>query len=507
MKKTKKIIIVCIVIALLIALIFFLRSYISKNKVVGVDRVEMYANTWSSTDESGYGQIIDGGSQEIILSATSLIDKVYVKQGDKVKKDDPIIKYDTTQNKINIESKRIQYEMSKNNLNKAIEKLAYYKTFKPYVEPEIVHINTIPFVEDSGDAVSGTGTLEDPYVFNLDYSSKISGAYLQTLYNTFFVRFDIYYSMPGYSSVKIATLNIKNEEGTLSTASELSISEYINVNEVSGLVTLTGKTLKYCEFNQLANDIYVPEKEIPYEESLTEKEIKELIQSQEQMISELNIAVAQAKLDYQRASSTSEDGIIKATNDGVVTFVSDNKYDYSSPYIIISSSDKYTIQTTINEYRLANYSIGDTFEITMWSNGMTYTATITSISNFPTQDNYSYSYGNSASNYEVHAELDCQDELRSWDGGEIKFPSSASKALFSLESCFVRKEDGKYYVLVENENNRIEKRYVEIGRLINSGYYTEIIDGLNLDDYIAFPYGSDAVVGAKADHNKEVYSW
>ena len=62
-------------------------------------------------------------------------------------------------------------------------------------------------------------------------------------------------------------------------------------------------------------------------------------------------------------------------------------------------------------------------------------------------------------------------------------------------------------MLVAGENDRLEKRYVEVGRTLYGGYMVEIYSGLSLDDYIAFPYGKNGVPGAKADRESEVMSW
>ena len=62
-------------------------------------------------------------------------------------------------------------------------------------------------------------------------------------------------------------------------------------------------------------------------------------------------------------------------------------------------------------------------------------------------------------------------------------------------------------MLAADEDDRLYRKYVEIGRILYGGWSLEITGGLSLDDYIAFPYGKNAVEGARADRDAEVYKW
>ncbi|MDR9824731.1 hypothetical protein RCJ22_03815, partial [Vibrio sp. FNV 38] len=56
-------------------------------------------------------------------------------------------------------------------------------------------------------------------------------------------------------------------------------------------------------------------------------------------------------------------------------------------------------------------------------------------------------------------------------------------------------EDGERYVFVAGEEGKLEKRRITTGVTL-WGSSVQILDGLSLDDTIAFPYGKDAVEGA-----------
>ena len=176
--------------------------------------------------------------------------------------------------------------------------------------------------------------------------------------------------------------------------------------------------------------------------------------------------------------------------------------------IQVSSGDGYQIMSTISEMQLSDVGVGDHIAVTMWSNGITYDGTIVRISPYPTRYSMSYSSAGNVSYYQFFADLDCQDELQPWDGGEIQFGEGGGQTdAFAIQASFVREENGRSYVLAADENDRLYKKYVDIGRILYGGWSVEITGGLSLDDWIAFPYGKNAVEGARADKDSEGIIW
>ncbi|MEE0955577.1 MAG: hypothetical protein U0L49_07115, partial [Eubacterium sp.] len=66
---------------------------------------------------------------------------------------------------------------------------------------------------------------------------------------------------------------------------------------------------------------------------------------------------------------------------------------------------------------------------------------------------------------------------------------------FYLNQAFVRTDDGQPYVYARNDKGRLEKRTVTLGKYGESSW--QILGGLTMNDYIAFPYGNDVKEGAK----------
>ena len=73
---------------------------------------------------------------------------------------------------------------------------------------------------------------------------------------------------------------------------------------------------------------------------------------------------------------------------------------------------------------------------------------------------------------------------------------------------FITDDDGAVtnYVWAADANNKLEKREVTLGDFNDETFKYEVLDGLTVDDYIAFP-GDDCVEGAPVTQNSDdVYS-
>ena len=72
---------------------------------------------------------------------------------------------------------------------------------------------------------------------------------------------------------------------------------------------------------------------------------------------------------------------------------------------------------------------------------------------------------------------------------------SAQEGIY-LENPFLRTEGGKSYVYVRGADGKLEQRFVTTGKSL-WGSYTEILEGLGEEDFIAFPYGKNVKSGAE----------
>ena len=77
----------------------------------------------------------------------------------------------------------------------------------------------------------------------------------------------------------------------------------------------------------------------------------------------------------------------------------------------------------------------------------------------------------------------------------MSYSASAAEHGIYLEKAFVRTEKGESYIYVRGADGKLEKRTVQVGKVLWGSYY-EILSDLSEEDYLAFPYGKDVKQGA-----------
>ena len=68
-----------------------------------------------------------------------------------------------------------------------------------------------------------------------------------------------------------------------------------------------------------------------------------------------------------------------------------------------------------------------------------------------------------------------------------------------LSKAYIRSDDGGRYILKAGEDKRVHKTYIQTGKTVYNEYLEIKGDVLTADDYIAFPYGAQAIDGARAN--------
>ncbi|MBR4929043.1 MAG: hypothetical protein IKZ63_06010 [Oscillospiraceae bacterium] len=572
MKKNKtlrRIISATAVLAVLAGAMFGARAMIDRRRKIPVVAVSNIADMWYDTGSSGYGQISQGGVQQVWNDSGKLVSQIYVSPGDRVKKGDPLVQYDISEARLEADNCRILYEMAKRDLNKAQERLEYINTFRPNERPEPVRMIfeepvDIAGIKEGGglDIISGSDSVEEVlqdgkalYIININTFTPITKRTFETLLSydphaenpepdfeedpenysegeeeiqseeqasPLNFCFRIWANCEDMDSVQIATVTPSMDEAARTPIqgwfaengwAETGDEQYFFFSDVYSVDEMTGNVEE--KISDLIGKVFAFKKErsnaqIPETERYSQREIDRMIREQNDLIRELKIDVAQAELNWREAKQSSGDGIVRAAHDGIVMSVGDPYDSYGGePFIQVGSGEGYQIVSTLTELQLGSVKVGDTITVNMWSNGMTYKGTIVKISPYPTDNSMSYYGSGNVSNYQFIADLECEDELQTWDGGEIILDSASDgkEVLFALMSAYVGEEGGRNYVLKAGEDGRVYRQYVETGKVVYSGWYVEIISGLSLDDYIAFPYGKNAVEGAKADYDSGVEKW
>lgn len=242
----------------------------------------------------------------------------------------------------------------------------------------------------------------------------------------------------------------------------------------------------------------------------TAEELQQMIADKKQEIQDLKLDVKQAAHDLEKAKLDLDNATVKSTVDGVVKSLTDldTAMATSSPFLVVSGGDGFYVTASLNESLLGMVHVGDTVMANSWENGQMYTAEIVQISDFP-DDNSDYYYDGSSnpnsSTYQFTARIADADGLKNGMGLDITLQAASDNAdnAFYLFKAYIRSDDGGKYVLKVGEDNRVHKTYITTGKTIYNEYLEIKSDNLTEDDYVAFPYGTSAIDGAKANGMEE----
>lgn len=241
----------------------------------------------------------------------------------------------------------------------------------------------------------------------------------------------------------------------------------------------------------------------------TSSQLKELIAEKRQEIKNYQYELKQNKLDLEKARLALKNSTVLSTVDGVVRTLTDLDTAAASnqPFLVVTGAEQYYVTGVLSEGLLGSVQPGDTVTVNSWENGMTYSAQVVSISDYPLEagSNYYYGSGNpNSSSYEFVAVLGAENDTSTLRNGmyvdltlSVQEGVEADGGLY-LDKAYLREDEGGSYVMKVSRENRLEKAYVSTGKTIYSGSYVEIRSGLTTEDYIAFPYGTDVKDGVRA---------
>lgn len=504
--------------------------------------------------ESLYGTLKEGSVQNVTLNPTLKIEEVLVKKGDEVKKGDPLIRYDVESLKLNVEEAKGSITAIENNQKIAENQLAVLKKLlpaedapteeeePPVDEPDIpIQTGDTPPAEDDGAfpkeitaksvPLGGKGTEDEPYIYYAAAETVVKADFLSAVAaessegeNTdkVYVRIDVFAENGAYLFSRLICSDMLSDDNIKDTL----CSEGVDIDK-NGRLSFDAEQSSFAEFAvYVALSVGSDNEEIPqtdfdfdmsdfmsdmqsntefsdelstssfdeitteYNYVFTREELKKQISEKEKEIEDLTFQKRQAEINLTKAENLAEVGAEKATMDGTVSFVAKSEKNLSSSgaYITITNSGGVSVAVNVSEFKMSEVFIGMTADIMNYSDGSNYTGTVTYIANRPSDT----ASGDLKSYYEVTLSVDGDLELAEDAGLDVRlnYPSSDSGAIFALNSAFIREENGRHYVMADN-NGIIEKRYVTTGKEYY-GIATEIISGLDYDDKLAFPYGNTA---------------
>ncbi len=229
---------------------------------------------------------------------------------------------------------------------------------------------------------------------------------------------------------------------------------------------------------------------------LTAAEIAEL----KSKIKETDLAVRVAENELKQMQEEKDNGQVVASVNGKIASVTDADTARAdgTPMIKVTGTGGYKITCSIGELARDDVQIGEEVQVTSYENGGQYTGTIQSIGDMPTTDNADYwSVSTNTSFYPMTVIVDADADLSDNEYVSVQRENAGTSSGegFYLENMYILNENGKSYVYVRGDNNRLEKRQIKTGVI----YYgsTQVLSGLDRNtDWIAFPYGKQVKDGA-----------
>ena len=239
----------------------------------------------------------------------------------------------------------------------------------------------------------------------------------------------------------------------------------------------------------------------------SKNELKEMIAEKEKEIEKLELSKRGSEINVKKAKKTLETGAEVSELDGTVTFVAKDTQHLSDSgaYVTVTSSSGMSVASSIGEFSISKIEIGTKMKVTNYNDGSTYSGEITSINDIPSQTDQSGKEDTTESYYEFVVTINQEFELPEDGSVVMDIDTGEEETMILLDTCFVASESGKYYVMVANRNDEIEKRYVTV-----DGKYVDLIkvkNGLKSDDRIALAYGKveEGMKVVEVDSNTLLY--
>ena len=498
---------------------------------------------WGDTSSTS-GMVTTDKIQKVFLSSSQTVNKVWVAEGDSVRKGDKLISYDSTLTQASVEQAKIDYDRQDESLTTAKNELEYLKkaknkeTLKQELDKLNAELDALKkkYDEDpdhpyNGDAPVTEGKMDynktmtvkgadgSDQTVNVQYYSWLSTSRLNDSKVTEILTklgtlradkdhpsVDTYVVLVQRYEDKVGGY-VDNTVGLVITETYTAVpavpeSRSVSFSVRSDLPEFEDTERKYDDaaIKRLQQKINLANMYL--ENSMEQKDLAKAIVDKAQEVKEKEVNLRLAKLSLDKKTKELGDGNVYAEFDGTVKAVrnADEAYNNSEAVIELSGGGGYYVTGTLSEMELGSVKVGDTVSISSWMTGAACEGTIVSIDDYPTTSGNSWGDGNrNVSYYPFKVFVEEDASLQANDYVDIQYQKAGTQEQGSslyLQSWFIRTDNGKSYVMARNEDGRLEQRWVQTGRDL-WGSYTQIRGGLTTDDYLAFPYGRDVVEGAR----------
>ena len=503
---------------------------------------------WGDTSTTS-GMVTTDKIQKVFLSSSQTVNKVWVAEGDSVRKGDKLISYDSTLTQASVEQAKIDYDRQDESLTTAKNELEYLKkaknkeTLKQELDKLTAELDALKkkYDEDPAHPYDGDAPVTEG---KMDYKKTMtvkgadgSDQTVNVLYYSWLSTSRLNDSKVTEILTNLATLRADKDHPSVDTYVVLvqryedKVGGYVD-NTVGLIITETytaGDDTAVPAVPESRSVSFSVRSDLPefedterkyddaaikklqqkinlanmyLENSMEQKDLAKAIVDKAQEVKEKEVNLRLAKLSLDKKIKELGDGNVYAEFDGTVKAVrnADEAYNNSEAVIELSGGGGYYVTGTLSEMELGSVKVGDTVSISSWMTGAACEGTIVSIDDYPTTSGNSWGDGNrNVSYYPFKVFVEEDAGLQANDYVDIQYQNAGTQeqgnSLY-LQSWFIRTDNGKSYVMARNEDGRLEQRWVQTGRDL-WGSYTQIRGGLTTDDYVAFPYGRDVVEGAR----------
>ena len=227
------------------------------------------------------------------------------------------------------------------------------------------------------------------------------------------------------------------------------------------------------------------------------------IKYQNSKIASLKLDIQESDIKISRLEKKANKKLVSSKLDGTVSYVGDvssGTITDGKALLKVKSADGYYVVGAVSELMLDTVKEGTKLSCTSYTSGQ-FEAEIMDVSEYPV-DSYNY-YGDNNPNVSYYAFTAVVDDkslqFDTPDYVMVEFQNSAvDNGSMVLSKAFVKSENGKNYVY-KDDNGILKKQEIRVGAIVDGGYDIIIKGGISIDDKLAFPYGKDAVEGAKTN--------
>lgn len=537
--KAAIIAIVCVVVAvaILIGVLWYIGRDTTPVNVISVTDVGMSGDNFGGMNYF-YGPVRSDNIQSVFVSDSQIVTEVLVKEGQAVKKGDPLLRYDTTLSDIQLERAEISVKQAQLALENARKDLDRINGMKPYTPPPTTEPTTEgptkPLVpaESLPYLYGGKGTLERPYRILWSDDLTYDDAYILSILGD---------KTEGWFAFEIREQNAV--EGELHSRFGLHVTVYTKTTPpepaptdptdapeplpteepqptVSQPEPVTETRLYYSFFvpTDAPSDDEAPD--TPADQwqddssGYTAAEIARMRAEKQKEIRDLDLKYRMEQVEYERKKDEADNGTVYAKVDGTVTrLVSEETARAENrALLVVSGGGCYYVDISVDEFTCQTLKPGTPATAqSWWPESAFYEGTVEEVTTVPSPDNNYNGNGNpNVTMYKVVISIPADANVQEGSYLDVQLGQSDSvdSNTLWLQKMFIRYEGSRAYVYKRNADGLLEKCYIQTGSDL-WGSYTEIRRGLTMDDWIAFPYGKTVKDGAQTQESnvQELYGY